>query len=72
MINWPWCFFSAQDSFQEKRDDWFWCFDSDEVYDIDGYPFLWSVVKSNVFSIRKSILMLVVFVLGAGVSVNRF
>lgn len=32
MINWPWCFFSAQGSFQEKRDDWFWCFDSDEVY----------------------------------------
>ncbi|UIM77115.1 hypothetical protein [Escherichia coli] len=36
MINWPWCFFSAQDSFQKKRDDWFWCFDSDEVYVIDG------------------------------------
>lgn len=36
MINWPWCFFSAQGSFQEKRDDWFWCFDSDKVYVIDG------------------------------------
>ena len=36
VINWPWCFFSAQGSFQEKRDDWFWCFDSDEIYVIDG------------------------------------
>lgn len=37
MINWPWCFFfSEQGSFQKKRDDWLWCFDSDEVYVIDG------------------------------------
>lgn len=43
MINWPWCFLSAQGNslhhetlFQKKRDDWFWCFDSDEVYVIDG------------------------------------
>ena len=32
----------------------------------------YGVLKSNVFRIRKSILMLVVFVLGAGLSVNRF
>ncbi|HBB3097948.1 TPA: hypothetical protein KAC83_001787 [Escherichia coli] len=36
MINWPWCFFLAQGSFQKKRDDWFWCFDSDAVYVIDS------------------------------------
>ncbi|SQK32258.1 Uncharacterised protein [Escherichia coli] len=32
----------------------------------------YGVLKSNVFRIRKSILILVVFVLGVGVSVNRF
>lgn len=43
VINWPWCFFSEQGDylhhktlFRKKRDDWFWCFDSDEIYVIDG------------------------------------
>lgn len=42
MINWPWYFYQRKvilfimRLFQKKRDDWFWCFDSDEVYVIDG------------------------------------
>lgn len=42
MINWPRCFYQRKvilfimRLFSEKRDDWFWCFDSDEVYVIDG------------------------------------
>ena len=46
MINWPFRkVFSAQDFFQEKRDDWFWCFDSDEVLRYRWLTVLWSVVK---------------------------
>ncbi|EFN7853895.1 hypothetical protein QWS22_004702 [Escherichia coli] len=78
MINWPWCFFSAQGDYLHHK-----ALFRKGVMIGSGVLIqmrftllmvnrFYGVLKSNVFRIRKSILILVVFVLVAGLSVNRF
>ena len=78
MINWPWCFLSAQGNSLHHET----LFRKNVMigsgvliqmrFTLSMVNRFYGVLKSNVFRIRKSILMLVVFVLGAGLSVNRF
>ncbi|MDZ9297175.1 hypothetical protein SNC98_19215, partial [Escherichia coli] len=78
MINWPWCFFSVQGDYLHHKA----LFRKSVMigsgvliqmrFTLSMVNRFYGVLKSNVFRIRKSILMLVVFVLGAGLSVNRF
>ncbi len=78
MINWPWCFFSVQGDYLYHKA----LFGKSVMigsgvliqmrYTLSMVNRFYGVLKSNVFRIRKSVLMLVVFVLGAGLSINRF
>ena len=78
MINWSWCFFSVQGDYLHHKA----LFRKSVMigsgvliqmrFTLSMDNRFYGVLKSNVFRIRKSILMLVVFVLGAGLSVNRF
>ena len=78
MINWPWCFFSVQGDYLYHKA----LFRKSVMigsgvliqmrFTLSMVNRFYGVLKSNVFRIRKSILILVNFVLVAWLSVNRF